>query len=75
MSKTNINFLKFSFERAMEQHTSNLTFLMRQFEHLMVHSQKISEENARLKQKLIILEGNCNCPIQQHKPPRYKNHR
>ena len=75
MTQTNINFLKFSFERALEEHSSNLTILMRQFEPLMSHFQNISEENVRLKERLITLENNCSCPIQQNKPPKYKKHR
>ena len=72
MSQTNINFLKFSFERAMEQHGINITSIMKQFEQIIAQAQEISEENTRLKKKVIILESNCNCPVQANKPPRYK---
>ena len=72
MSQTNMNFLKFSFERAIEQHSINISSLMKQFEQIIAQAQEISEENTRLKEKVIILESNCNCPIQINRPPRYK---
>ena len=75
MSQTNINFLKLSFERALEEHSSNLTIVMRQFEPLMSYFEQISKQNLRLKKRLIILEANCSCPVQQNKPPRYKKGR
>ena len=75
MSQTNINFLKFSFEKAFEQHSTNISSLMKQFEQIITRAQEISEENTRLKQKVIILESNCNCPVQINKPAGYKMNR
>ena len=75
MSETNINFLKFSFEKAIEQHSTNISSLMKQFEQIITRAQEISEENTRLKRKVIILESNCDCPVQINKPARYKVNR
>ena len=57
MSQTNINFLKFSFEKAIEQHSTNISSLMKQFEQIITRAQEISEENTRLKRKVIIFAG------------------
>ena len=75
MSQTNIDLLKLNFKLSIEQYGINITSIMKQFEQLMSQARDISQENTRLKEKVIILESNCNCPIRINKPPRYKKGR
>ena len=75
MSQKNINLLKLNFKLSIEQYGINITSIMKQFEQLMSQARDISQENTRLKEKVIILESNCNCPVQKISHPDTKKGR